>query len=483
MKWLGSIGSKRAGAVLLAIAAVAFAGSADARVRRAGEWPAAASDKAVSLDVDGVPRAKALQKLADAAGWSIVVKTPPGDVMDVHVKAQPAGKVLDVILSDGDYVATRDGTLISIERDTAAGAAAAAGAASAAAPATGPATAPETAPASASAPGAASGSLSVPATPPIPTPPPASSGLQIKLGHDDSEVDEPHAKGHDRTVMGGNVRIAKGEHARDVTVFGGNVDIEGDATGDVTVFGGNVHVLDGAHIHGDATVFGGELVLEQGAHVDGDVGAMGGEIVRKPGSVVGGAVTDKEEGFVGVGSSHANQEDAPRSFVGRAASHVASGIRFAAFLFVIGTVLIALAGRRMETLRGEAAARPMRSIAVGLLGAFTSLFVIAALCVTIIGIPVAIVAMMVGAFAVLGGICAVLSVVGEGLLRHKTQNPYVHLAVGCLIFVMLSWIPWVGGFVVAAAVLAGIGVLFATRLAGMIPKRNGNGGGPYRAAA
>jgi hypothetical protein len=82
-------------------------------------------------------------------------------------------------------------------------------------------------------------------------------------------------------------------------------------------------------------------------------------------------------------------------------------------------------------------------------------------------------------FAVLGAMCAVLSVVGEGLLRHKTQNPYVHLAAGCALFVALSAIPWVGGFLVVAVLLMAVGVLVATRCAGLLVKRNGSGS-PYR---
>jgi hypothetical protein len=75
--------------------------------------------------------------------------------------------------------------------------------------------------------------------------------------------------------------------------------------------------------------------------------------------------------------------------------------------------------------------------------------------------------------------CAVLSVIGEGLLRHKTENPYVHLAFGCALFVALSIIPWVGPLVVLAVVLAGVGVLVATRGAGYFARKNG-ASAPYR---
>ena len=89
--------------------------------------------------------------------------------------------------------------------------------------------------------------------------------MSIKIDGDSSEIDEPHGRGEDRTVMGGNVTIAKGEVARDVTVFGGNVDMEGKSTGDVTVFGGNVEVHEGRPHPRRRTVFGGKLTLDKGA--------------------------------------------------------------------------------------------------------------------------------------------------------------------------------------------------------------------------
>jgi cytoskeletal protein CcmA (bactofilin family) len=315
-----------------------------------------------------------------------------------------------------------------------------------------------------------------PVSPPAPpTAAPSGKGWNFRLGVPSSELNEPHKRGSDRTVMGGDVRVAKGETVRDLTVFGGNVDIEGEASGDVTVFGGEVHVGEGARVHGDATVFGGTLRLEPGAHVDGDVSCVGGELDRDPGAAIGGDVNVKggTEGGGDVESEHAEHGEHARSFVRRSVDQLVSGVRLAAMLFVLGTMLLALAGRRLEPLRIEFAARPMRSIALGLLGGFGAVLAIIALCVTIIGIPVAVVAAMVGGFAVLGSMCAVLEVVGEGLLRHRTENPYVHLAVGCALFVALSAVPWVGPFVVVAVVLAGVGVLVATRGAGYFVRKNG----------
>ncbi|MGD0530546.1 MAG: hypothetical protein ABSE49_35760, partial [Polyangiaceae bacterium] len=59
------------------------------------------------------------------------------------------------------------------------------------------------------------------------------------------------------------------------------------------------------------------------------------------------------------------------------------------------------------------------------------------------------------------------------------------LAVGCALFVTLASIPYVGYVVIFGVMLAGVGILVATRGAGFFVKKNGNGGGvaSYRSAA
>ncbi len=465
--FLGSrLGVGLAGAVVAASLMTAVA--ADARVTREGVWPDA--DKPVTLDLDGTPRRDALRKLADAAGWSLVVHAPPGDAVDIHVKAQPASKVMEILLDDGDYTVKRDGTLLSVERTSPAGVAAPASASSR------PAPPPPVLPAAAVAPPPPP----APPAPPVPADSLGSKDVKIQLGYPTSTIDEPHKRGSDKTVMGGDVTVAKGETVRDLTVFGGNVDIQGQVSGDLTVFGGTAHVHEGAGVHGDATVFGGQLELDKGASVEGDVTCVGGEVKRDPDSSVGGEVNvkgghdtgntdvdDEEVGHAAALARHLHR-DAHVSFLRHAGESFLDSVRLAAVLFVIGTVLLALAGRRMDQLRSEVALRPMRSIAMGLLGTFLSTVILIALCVTVIGAPVALVVAIVGGFMVLGAMCAVLSVVGEALLRHKTENPYVHLAVGCGLFVALSAIPYVGGLVVAGVVLAGVGVLVGRRGAGFL---------------
>ena len=401
---------------------------ASAAVTHEGAWPDA--DKLISVDASGLSRSEAVQRVAEAAGWNVVVHAPAGDPIDIHVKNQPAGKVLDLVLGDAPYVAHRDGTLIDIQ------------------------------PAIPALPSAA----------PSPMPPPIAAASE---------------RGEDRVITGGNLRIEKGETVNDVTVYGGSVDVFGTVTGDMVVTGGSAHVHQGGHVEGDATTVGGSLDVDDGATVDGDVGVVGGILKRAEGAKIGGKVVtgtkdDGDDVHVNVESRdpHANRTKLGGK-IGEWTRDAGGAVTRTAMLFVFGAVLLALGARRMETLRGEIAVRPMRSFALGIVGAIAGLVAVVLLCITVIGIPVAVVGLLCAVFGVYAGMCAALTTAGEALTAHKTKNPYAHLAVGCALFLAAGAIPVVGGVLHAIIAFIGIGVLVATRGAGLVKQRV-PGQGPYR---
>jgi hypothetical protein len=215
---------------------------------------------------------------------------------------------------------------------------------------------------------------------------------------------------------------------------------------------------------------------------------MGGALVRGRSSKIGGEVVTKggsqrwiDGGKVEPGTSAPAKREKKVSYT---LGEVGSSLTAAALLFVFGCVLLALGGSRMDMIRQEVAARPMRSFAMGVVGSIAAMVITIALCIIVVGIPVVIIGVLVGVFAVYASICAVLTVVGEALIKHKTKNPYVHLALGCLLFLVLGAIPFVGGFIKAAVTLIGIGALVATRGAGYLKKKTPPApDGPYRTAA
>lgn len=394
-----------------------------ATVKKEGTWPE--DEKRVSFDAAHVSRSEALAKLADAAGWNLVSRVEgAGEPVDVHVKNEAPSKILEILLEDGDFVAKRDGALVSLG------------------------SAPKDA-AAAPAPVAA-----------VIAPPAATTDAPPALA---TAAAAPSVRGEDRAIQGDDLVIEAGEVAHDVSVVGGDLTVLGTITGNATVTGGEMKVEKGAHIVGNATTIGGKLEVEDGAQIDGKVGVVGGVLKRDKGAKIGPAIVAGEDA-----------SSRPHSIL----RDIGDAMTRAALLFVFGAVLFALAGARMDRLRVEVASRPMRTFAMGIVASLASLVLFVALCVTVIGIPVALVGLLVGIFAAYSGICAVLATVGKALLGHRTDNPHLHLLVGCAVFLVIGALPWVGGLVTAAVVLTGIGVVVATRAAGFVAGKNG--GGPYR---
>ena len=478
--------AKRTVLTLIAAATIASVSSlASATVRKDGTWPE--NEKPVSLDVSGVSRQEAVKELADAAGWSVVmpaagsggVGANGGEPVDIHVKNQPASKVLDLILSEGSFVAKRDGTLISITREgstTREGSSTRDGAKDGT-----PAAASDAHDSHAHAQGIPVPPVPpvppmapIPPIPPVPPVPPASMSTDS-----DSGGYKHGRRGDDRVVTGGHVTIEKDEAVGDVTVLGGSLDVLGEVEGDLAVFGGNVHVHEGGHVHGDAAVIGGTLNVDDGASIDGDVGLVGGNLKKGDHAHIGGQARDDKGNIkVNVDLSDPDKSDRDDGADGNVkvhASHalreVGSAITMSAFLFIFGSIFLALGSQRMDMLKAEAAARPMKSFALGVVGTIVAIVAFMVLCITLIGIPVALVGVLIGAVALYAGITATLTTAGHAVLGHKTKNPYIHLAAGCAMLLVLGALPHIGTFVWAAVIFVGIGTLVATRCAGLVPVR------------
>ena len=392
-----------------------------AALKRDGEWPE--SDPKVTLDFSG-SRGEALRLVADKAGISYVAAELPSGNVSLHLKELPAGKAFDLLFEDesGTYVASRTGNVVKFNM-----------------------TAAPSVDADASAATVAS-------------------------------TNSAEEEGGDRVIKGQSLRIERGEVVHDVSVMGGSVHVYGKVTGDLVVTGGSVHVHDGAWIKGNATAIGGSLHVLRGSRIDGNAGVVGGVLHKEDGAIVKGTVTGK-------GKTRPAETEQQAGIFKRAANEISNAISSFGMLFVFGSILIALAGERMRTLRLEVATRPMRNFALGVLGFFGFIAGVIVLCVTVVGIPIALFGVLFGLVAMYAGIVATITLGGEVLLRKRTENPYAHLALGALLFVTLSAVPVVGSIVGLAVGALGIGTLVSTRLAGLVAKKKAAsvlGAGPYR---
>ena len=191
-------------------------------------------------------------------------------------------------------------------------------------------------------------------------------------------------------------------HAGEMMRIGSDIHVEKDQTveGDVVAISGDVHV-DG-HVKGSVQSLGGDIYLGSTARVDGDVAAVKGELHEEPGAYVGGQkVTALSRRPVRIGHRHMMD---PEDLVAKPLRELWRFGRTLAWLLVmLGLVWLILRiapGRTnvaVEVLRRETAA----SLGIGLLtivlvvpSIVALALVVAILCITIIGIPVAIAALL-----------------------------------------------------------------------------------------
>ena len=95
----------------------------------------------------------------------------------------------------------------------------------------------------------------------------------------------------DLAVMGGVVEVS-GLVDGDVAVFGGNLNITGTIDGDAAVMGGNIN--NRGIITGDLFVVGGTVLLDSGSVVEGDISMVGGTVDRDENAEVLGKITSVE---------------------------------------------------------------------------------------------------------------------------------------------------------------------------------------------
>ncbi len=204
----------------------------------------------------------------------------------------------------------------------------------------------------------------------------------------------------------------------DIVRFGSDVTIthEQVVEGDVVSFGGDVEVR--GHVTGNVSAMGGDLTLASTARVDGDVVCIGGTLREEPGSTVSG-----------------QRVTAPRTpgaklFMPMLAV-VGTGFQMvghAVGLFIMlgfAWLFVKLAPERTKSAIAKVAEEPAPTLLTGLamLGliipsVIALALVIALLCITIIGIPLAAaVAVAYGAFFVLATLWG--TVVGYGVLGRR----------------------------------------------------------------
>jgi cytoskeletal protein CcmA (bactofilin family) len=264
------------------------------------------------------------------------------------------------------------------------------------------------------------------------------------------DIDEPVA---------GNLYVAAGRITITAPISGkariaaGRAVIKGNIEGDLRVAAGHV-TLDGT-VGGDVRVAAGSLELGPNARIAGKLRFRGDNLEQDPAAQVTGGITRSERRHRSWGHD---------SF-GRSGIHL---VWTAGLVLLAGLIAGAMPGaaRRMED---ELRVHPWIAPLFGLVALICIPIAAVLVMITIIGIPIGLLALLgYAALLIVGYVTTSVVVSGLILERFNTESAArtawrVGAAVlAMLVIALLGRVPFVGGLVCFVALIVGVGVIVAT---------------------
>jgi len=252
-------------------------------------------------------------------------------------------------------------------------------------------------------------------------------------------------------VAGGNIELGSDAVVEgSAALAGGNIRVEGPIHGNLRVAGGRI-TLDGP-VTGDASIAGGTLSLGPDARIAGRLVFRGGELHQDPAAQVAGGISHTRRNW-----------DRYELTMGE---RFTRGWVWTGALLVLAALFAGALPGPSQRLAQELRERPWLSALLGFL-AFTAIPVAAVLLmITIIGIPIGVLALVLYAALLLVSYVWLAVVVG-GLVLDRFKADTAALTawrVGAAVLAMLVMailvrVPFVGGPLKLVALMVGLGMI------------------------
>ncbi len=319
------------------------------------------------------------------------------------------------------------------------------------------------------------------------------AGGKVRTG-DSVEIAAGETFGENLYAFAGTIEI-DGTLDGDLVAAGGSISIDGTVTGDVTVAGGQLTVT--GEVGGDIRFAGGQLQVD--GPVEGDIAVVGGSVDLDgdvgsdvlfgagqvniagdvAGQIYGGAGAYERTGTVtGPEDVTVDVDEEPT-----VADRTVGGLYRVVALFLVGALVLLVLRRPLETVLTRARRRPAASLLSGLiaLAAVAALLVVSIVLGIIWSIAFGLsgLGLLVGtywfAFIVLWVVVAfalflivvyaapiVTVIVGSRLILAGRDNMWLQLgalALGLVLYVAVTAIPFVGWLIGALAVIFAAGAI------------------------
>jgi hypothetical protein len=269
-----------------------------------------------------------------------------------------------------------------------------------------------------------------------------------------------HGDQEPKVAIFGDVTVERGETKEGIVCVRGNVTIDGEVDGDVVVVAGKLDIE--GKVNGSVVAVMSPISLGDHAVVDGDLTTVGGRLDKGEAEVHGNVVNVSPMGLNLPGMNWLDWGG-----LGAAWLFPWWTILKLFLFFVAALVLAALVPDRIRLLSEETPVRLATAFLFGLLGYTLLAMTQVVLCVTLIGIPIAILVYFVFLILKWMAMCAIFHYVGGRLARSfGRQTSFLGaILLGLLPFAVIRLLPFcVGSIVWFMVEIVAFGLLIITRL-------------------
>ena len=279
------------------------------------------------------------------------------------------------------------------------------------------------------------------------------------------------------------------DHA--IRVVGEKINISGNIAGDLFVAGSEINIENTAHIKGDILLGAGVINID--GIVDGDIRGGGDKIIIS--NEVGGDInlevneltilstadikgsltyTGEKRAIIQTGAQIAGttthklpeaEKEQSKTFPLALFSSIKT--KFIGFLMALiaGLLIILIAPKRLTSIAESIHTRPGPSVGWGSLILFITPIAAIIVCITIIGLPVGLIALALWGIAIYLAQIPFSLFLGQWIISHfgevKDSKGFMigALAVGLFTIKLLTLIPYFGFFIVLTVTLFGLGAI------------------------
>ncbi|MGB0639229.1 MAG: hypothetical protein ACPGTU_07855 [Myxococcota bacterium] len=273
------------------------------------------------------------------------------------------------------------------------------------------------------------------------------------LAHADTGQDvelEVQRLRHRLTQLEARIDIAEAQKAS-----GAKIIPEGELVDNVVYLHGPLTVL--GEVEGDAVVVGHDLTIQNGGRVRGDAVSLGGTVFVEEGGSVDGETMGFGQHKVAAGSAIMNPTTNP--ILGPILHKLSFVLSLAAGLILVG----GLFPNGVTNVEQRLQKSPFSSAIWGIF--FGSFFAIVGVVfgLTLVGLPITIIAFGLIGCASLLGLSALTQLLGRQVVRSKNTPSWVVVLVGTLLLGVVFTLPLAGPIVCGLALVASSGSAWASR--------------------